>query len=217
MDRIVAMFTGEADGDLTICQQAGIAWQTDMTVRAAYDQGYFNKCLSYEDKDIALAINRGRIDLVDDYVHGGIVLDVGIGSGEFIKKREGLTYGTDVNPVAIAWLKNRGRHVETFEGFTAFTFWDVIEHLPEPDVYFRRMPQGAYLFTSIPVFDDLSRIRESKHYRPGEHLYYFTSGGFIAWMSFHGFVFLEVRDFETVAGRDSILSFAFRKVKDWVN
>ena len=54
-------------------------------------------------------------------------------------------------------------------------------------------------------------IRDSKHYRPGEHLYYFTELGFAQWMARHGFELLEVSNFETKAGRDSILSFAFRR------
>ena len=36
--------------------------------------------------------------------------------------------------------------------------------------------------------------------------------GFVAWMALHSFELLERQDFETRAGRDSILSFAFRKV-----
>jgi hypothetical protein len=204
------------DRDLMICHPAGIAWQADMTVTAEYDAGYFNKCLSYEDKAIALAINRGRIDLVNTYVGNEPVLDIGIGSGEFIKKRPG-TFGTDINPTAIEWLKRRGLYSERFDGFAGFTLWDVIEHMPEPDALFRKIPPGAYVFTSIPIFDDLNEIRQSRHYRPGEHLLYFTEPGFIHFMAWQGFSFLEERDFETQAGRDSILSFAFRKVSGWMN
>lgn len=212
MDRFIAMLGCVVDRDLCISEAGGVACQRDMAARVPYDENYFNKCASYEDKAIALAINAGRIALVDKYVNGGLVLDIGVGSGEFIKKRGGLTFGMDINPAAVGWLKRQGRHSESFAGFNAFTFWDVIEHVPEPENYFRRMPNGSYLFTSIPIFEDLKAIRLSKHYRPGEHLYYFTEPGFVSWMAMHGFAFLERQDFEIAAGRDSILSFAFRKV-----
>lgn len=210
MDRVIASFALE-DGDLILCQAHGVAYQRDMTVKVAYGGEYFEKCRGYEDKAIALAINTGRIDLVAKHFDPcDAVADIGIGSGEFIKKRPN-TFGRDVNPVAVAWLKKEGLWAEDLSTFRAFTFWDVIEHLEEPDDYFRHIAPGAYLFTSIPIFTDLKRIRESKHYRPGEHLYYFTEAGFITWMGLHGFRSLGVQDFETAAGRDSILSFAFRR------
>ena len=56
---------------------------------------------------------------------------------------------------------------------------------------------------------DLNKIRESKHYRPGEHLLYWTEKGFVDWMFEKGFRFLEKRTFEIQAGREDILSFAF--------
>lgn len=177
--------------------------------RVSYDEDYFNKCLSYEDKEIALKINRGRIDFVDKF-HRGIVLDIGIGSGEFIKKR-GNAHGYDVNPKAVKWLKENNLYSDEFEDYRAFTFWDVLEHIEEPVDYFKRFPKGSYVFTSLPVFDDLKNIKQSKHYRPGEHLWYWTEKGFIDWMGEHGFRFLERRLFEILAGREDIYSFAFLK------
>jgi hypothetical protein len=215
MDRCIEGFLTHQriilDDDLVLCPAMGVAWQHDMTVTAAYDENYFDKCAGYEDKDIAVAINEGRIAMVDR--HAGApcdVLDIGVGSGEFVRKRP-HTFGFDINPAATTWLKARGRWREDFEAFRAFTFWDVIEHVPEPETYFRRVPPGSVLFASIPVFVDLHRIRESRHYRPGEHLYYFTESGFTDWMALHGFEFLERADFETAAGRELILSFAFRR------
>src|SRR5688572_9066508 len=88
-----------------ICPAEGVAYQADMSVRVGYDEAYFNKCLGYEDQGIALAINRGRIELVARHVDPGeAVLDIGVGSGEFIKKRPN-TFGYDINPVAEAWLR----------------------------------------------------------------------------------------------------------------
>lgn len=211
MDRFIAAFPGEPDGDLVLCERNGVAYQADMKITAAYDESYFDKCAGYKGSEIADRINAGRVALVDRYAGANCgVLDVGVGSGEFVRRRPN-TFGFDVNPKAVAWLKGCKRWSDKFCAFDAFTFWDVIEHVPEPEGYFSRIAEGAYLFTSIPMFGDLRCIRESRHYRPGEHLYYFTEQGFLDWMAMHGLFCLERQDYESAAGRDSILSFAFRK------
>lgn len=211
MDKYIARYPAVADGLLNVCHSLGAAYQDDMGLLVDYDESYFNKCLGYEDKEIAVKINQGRRALVDKYVGDLYVLDVGIGSGEFIKKRP-RTFGYDVNPTAVAWLNDRGLYRDNFGAFDAFTFWDVLEHVPDPGRdYFRHMRQGAYLFTCLPIFRELSDIKSSKHYRPGEHLYYWTEPGFVYWMNLHGFFLLCRDDYECAAGRDSILSFAFKK------
>lgn len=210
MDEVIANIARE-DGDLLLCTEAGVAYQRQLDHLVAYDETYFNKCASYEDQAIAIAINRGRIELVaKHYSPIARVVDIGIGSGEFIKKRPN-TWGRDVNPVAEAWLRDRRLWAEDLQQFQAFTFWDVIEHVPRPAEYFAAVPARGYLFTSMPIFADLARIRESKHYRPDEHIYYWTEPGFIRWMARHGFDLLERQTFEIEAGRDSIYSYAFQK------
>lgn len=208
MDRIISEYPYHKDNDLNITPY-GVAYQNDMTQLVSYDSEYFNKCLGYEGKDIALGINVGRIDFVKKY-HIGMVLDVGIGSGEFIKSR-GRCHGYDINPEAVKWLKENNLYSEDFEAYKAFTFWDVIEHIPNPSIYFDRIPEDSYLFVSLPIFESLDKIRESKHYRPNEHLYYWTDMGFTGWMWKHGFTLMESSNFETVAGRENIHSFAFFK------
>jgi len=89
----------------------------------------------------------------------------------------------------------------------------VIEHLPDPWVYFRHISLHAQLFCSIPLFYGLGGIRTSKHYRPNEHLYYFTEEGFRGWMEMHGFMCLDMQSFEIDAGRESIYSFAFKRYR----
>jgi hypothetical protein len=212
VDRFIASLPAVVDGDLALCRAHGVAYQRDMTALVPYDGEYFDRCLGYEDQKIAMAINAGRIELVAKHFGPGRVCDIGIGSGEFIKKRP-QTFGHDVNPVALKWLAEQGKRAEDLCAFGAYTFWDVIEHVPEPETYFRQVQLHARLFTSIPIFETLDAIRGSRHYRPGEHLYYFTRDGFLEWMNEHGFAVLEIADFETAAGRESIESFAFRRYR----
>jgi len=211
MDQIIERFEALENRDLMLCLSRGVAYQKDMTHRVPYDAAYFNKCAAYEDQTIARALNAGRIAMVDRHVgQDTLVLDIGIGSGEFIKKRP-RTKGFDINPVAVRWLRKHQLFSAELSGFWAFTFWDVLEHVEEPEIYFRRMVPGSWVFVSLPIFYDLTRIRESKHYRPGEHLYYWTESGFVKWMHDHDFDLVERSDYETLAGRDSIISFAFHR------
>lgn len=212
MDRFIAAMPAEDDGDLALCREHGVAYQKDMTSTAHYDAAYYAKCMSYEDQEIARKINDGRIALVAKHYGDGKVCDIGIGSGEFIKRRSN-TFGYDVNPVAIEWLKRNDLWAQYLSEFGAYTFWDVIEHVQEPELYFRQIQLHGFLFTSIPIYYALGGIRLSKHYRPGEHLYHFTEQGFVGWMDAHGFRLLEMQDFEIQAGRESIYSFAFKRYR----
>jgi len=210
MDRFIARMQGERDGDLVLCHEFGVAYQADMTPTAAYDDSYFDKCAGYEGSEIAEKINAGRVAFVNKHMGGNRVLDVGIGSGEFIRRRPN-TWGTDVNPRALKWLRDNGHQADDFDGFAGYTFWDVIEHVPAPEEYLRHVQLGAYVFTSIPIVYGLRAVRQSKHYRPGEHLYYWTEQGFTNWMRMHGFMLLETSRFEIDAGRESIMSFTFKR------
>lgn len=210
MDKLIMRFDRQVDADLALCPHRGVAYQRDMRVTAIYDGAYVEKCRSYEGKAIANAINAGRTAMVARHYGHGRALDVGVGSGEFVRHRPG-TYGCDINPAATNWLIRSGLWNDRIEEFQAVTFWDVLEHMPDPGETLRRVPAGGYVFASIPVFADLTKIRDSKHYRPGEHLYYWTEEGFIRWMAEYQFRLLERDDYETRAGRDSITSFAFRR------
>ena len=213
MDRFIKDFAAiadDADEELILCLDNGVAYQRDMTRPVEYGSDYFEKYVSYEGLEIARKINHARVRLVNRHVGPATrVLDIGIGSGEFIKSRPN-TYGCDVNPVACQWLEDR-KLLGAIVDFNVFSLWDVIEHLPEPENYFNRMRSGAFLFTCLPIFDALSDVRGSKHFRPNEHFYYWTANGFIDWMNLHKFDLVMLTNDETEAGREQILSFAFKK------
>lgn len=209
MDDLVKRFDAVEDRDLMICASRGVAYQRDMSTPVSYGDAYFDAYVKLEDQEIARKINIGRVDLVNSHAGvGAHVIDVGIGSGEFIKKRPN-TFGYDVNPKAKEWLKEHNLLAPPFNHCKAFTFWDVLEHVENPDIYFRGMQTGSFLFTCLPVFSDLTKIRQSRHYKPNEHFYYWTEQGFVDWLALYRFRLLEKRDFETAAGRDNITSFAF--------
>lgn len=212
MDGLIKRFDAVRDDDLMLCLARGVAYQRDMkSARVSYDDSYFDCYAKLEGQEIARKLNAGRVEIVNKHVGPDTwVLDVGVGSGEFIKNRRN-TLGHDVNKKAIVWLRENHLWSQSLEGFPAYTFWDVLEHVDVPNNYFKRMADGCLLFTSLPTFEDLNRVRESRHYKPGEHLYYFTEEGFIDWMSRYRFRLLERSRFETDAGRDGITSFVFKR------
>jgi len=215
VDKIIQHYDSTLDNDLRFTER-GIAYQSDIDTakQASYEGNYFGYCEEkYSDQAMGDAINAVRLDLVAEY-GDGLLLDIGIGSGSFLKARGEHTFGVDIDPAARTWLKENGKWSEDYDIFGAFTMWDVLEHCKDPSQYFRRMKPGALLFVSIPIFERLPDIRGSIHYRPNEHFYYFTDRGFRDYMAVYGFECLQTTDGESRAGRANILSYAFRKGTD---
>jgi 2-polyprenyl-3-methyl-5-hydroxy-6-metoxy-1,4-benzoquinol methylase len=216
MDRLIKRWTAARDSDLRLCEAHGVAYQKDMhSGRVPYDAKYLEKCAAYDGSSIAKAVNSGRVALLArNLAEGATVLDIGAGSGAFVRDASALgfnAHGFDVIPEVADRLRADGKFSDDVAAFDAVTMWDAIEHMDNPETWLSRIAKGARLFVSVPVFTDLKRIRESKHYRPGEHLYYWTAQGFTDWMALYGFRLLETSTHETDAGRESIVAFAFIK------
>lgn len=177
-----------------------------------YDDDYFDHYAELESGEISKALNKVRANLVKRYM-SGFVLDMGIGSGAFIKYRGGDTLGFDVNPKGIAWLKERKLFMDPYqepgESIEAITFWDVLEHFPDAEPILSRIKRWA--FVSMPIYQDVEHLLGSKHFKKNEHCLYFTTSGLISWMKEHGFVCMEHNTDEVKCGREDIGSFVFRR------
>jgi 2-polyprenyl-3-methyl-5-hydroxy-6-metoxy-1,4-benzoquinol methylase len=214
MDRLLRRFDSVKDADLKLCPHRGVAYQRDMTKgRVAYDAAYLQHYKELEGTPIARALNAGRCAMLARVaLRDARVLDVGVGSGLFLTVARDAGYdvrGYDVNPQAVLDLRARDLYADDFAEFDVVTFWDSLEHIEDPGAAISRIKRGAVAIVALPVFDDLTRIRESKHYKPGEHLYYWTEQGFVDWMSHYGFRLLERSHHEVEAGREGIAAFAF--------
>lgn len=194
----------------------GVAYQADMKAgRVPYDATYLVKCDAYDGSAVAKAVNAGRCALLARHLPAGAsVLDIGAGSGAFVRSAlwNGFSAaGFDVIPEAAERLHQIGHYAENPGDFDAVTLWDVLEHIEDPGPLLDSIK--GFLFVSLPIFDGLWNIRKSKHYRPGEHLYYWQAPAFVAWMGLHGFRLLEQSNHEVAAGRESIGAFAFRRIE----
>jgi hypothetical protein len=214
MDALIAGWPSVLDADLRFCIGHEVAYQADMTKgRVAYDAAYLENYDRYAAGPIANRLLARRLSFLIRHVpDGASVLDVGAASGIFVRAARLSGYdakGFDVIPEARARLRAVGNFGDEPGQFDAVTLFDSLEHMEDPGAYLGRVRVGAVVLVAIPVFD-LGAVRQSKHYKPGEHLYYWTAHGFIEWMALQGFVLLEQSGHEVEAGRESIAAFAFR-------
>jgi len=77
---------------------------------------------------------------------------------------------------------------------------DLLEHVHE------------WAFVSVPAFNSEADVLASRHFRTTEHCWYFSPAGLIDVMRDLGWDCREENWTESVLGRDSIASFAFRRV-----
>lgn len=199
--------------ELNYCYENGIMYQRDMSVSVDYAEEYYKKYVSYENTEISKKINQARKNITEKYCK--TILDIGIGSGEFIKESDIKVYGFDINPLAIDWLTEKRLFIDPYiemPEVDGLTFWDSLEHIPEPSDILSLVLKNQYVFVSMPIFDNLMNLKKNKHYRPNEHYYYFTLNGIISYFKDLDFDCLEISDFEICAGRENIFTFVFQKL-----
>lgn len=188
-----------------------------------YSYEYWTKYHEYKQSPIAEKLMKVRVELVEKHAPRATVLDIGIGSGHFIEKRDAmvgpvldqigvkrLTYGYDVNPHAITWLVARQLWWDPWaKDPEIVTCWDSLEHLPRPHDFVARV--RSMIFVSIPIFANKEHVLSSKHFKPGEHLWYFTHSGFIHYMKRLGFRLIDENEMESKLGREEIGTFVFKR------
>jgi hypothetical protein len=152
------------------------------------------------------------VDLVRSHTLDTCV-DIGIGSGQFVDACSDC-YGYDVSPQAEEWLERRGRWFDPYDRrFPVATFWDSLEHIPDPEPILSNVARWA--FVAMPIYRDVQHVVQSKHFRPGEHCWYFTRDGLIGFMAEYGFECVLHDTRESLLGREDIHSFAFKRVTKW--
>lgn len=217
-----------ADGRLTWLEPVGIGFFDCDEFRRqqdwpdVYDADYFAKYQEMARTPIGQRLNAFRVALVARYAlqlqrPDVTVLDVGIGDGAFLRGIESfepvkmIPAGMDVNPVGIAYLKERDQLVPDPWPRCAdiVTFWDSLEHIRDPREHLKMT--RAYAIVSLPVFADALDAQGSKHFRPEEHFWYFTRMGFAQFAQQEGFEVVDVLATESAIGRESIETFVLKR------
>lgn len=202
------------------CMKKGLVWFPEKEFgwypvkNTHYDDNYFDTYVNMERTEISKCLNEFRVDLVNEYTKG-LVLDIGIGCGTFIKKRDNCV-GYDICPKATYLLQKKDLFFNPYNGgalwrkIKGVTFFDSLEHLQWPELIFNHIDR-QFIFISIPIFRDVKHLLRSKHLKKEEHYLYFTDKGFIKYMANYGFQLVDKRDDETACGREDIKTYVLRR------
>lgn len=154
------------------------------------------------------ALTKTRKQMVEKYLPANEIVDIGIGGGRFVEAAS--CRGYDVNESAVRWLRMREAFCSPYAApIKAITCWDSLEHIDKPWKLLKQVTD--WLFVSLPIFINPATIVSSKHYKPGEHIWYFTHQGFINWCATQGFELVEFNHAESDLGREGITSYAFKR------
>lgn len=176
--------------NLSLCLGCTHIFQSDLSVTMDYANNYVSARYNPSQHPISqMAHLRAGYALskVDGLGFGGRVLDVGYGSGEFLKTLRKIgceVYGIDIHG------EDYGIDEVDFSTdleFNLMTFFDSIEHFDEFDSIFKITAQN--IIVSIPRRTEkfLKAPTTWRHYRPGEHLHYFSTQSLSALMMRNGY------------------------------
>ena len=172
--------------NLTNCQTCRHVFQSDLAVTISYDAKYAHQ---YDSRPVAEMsdLRWGFIDAALNLSKGSRVLDIGYGNGAFLKRARAAgmdIYGIDLH------TEDFGVPVVDFEtklSFDLICFFDSMEHFPSFAPLSKLKSRNVIV--SIPETPDfiLRAPRRWRHYKPGEHLHYFSHQSLDLLMSKWGF------------------------------
>ena len=135
-------------------------------VRDLYDINYYEGMLRNYSATAEM-ITKIRWDFVS-HVEPKSVLDYGSGVGWFRAFRpEGIV----VDTYDIASFVQTGIQREVYD---LVCFWDVLEHIPNFGVIDGLLDSTMFVAVTVPVCPSKQRLEDWKHFKPNEHLHYFT-------------------------------------------
>lgn len=142
-----------------------------------------------------------------------LVLDYGSGNNAFslFKPDDIIVDSYDIGTIGKAPYPQTGiRH----DHYDIICLWDVMEHVKwdtEPDEdMLEAIANADALAATVPILPKDTELETWKHYKPGEHLTYFTIGSFIGFIESLGFTLLE-HDKPECPPRKDIHSFLFKR------
>lgn len=199
---------------LTRCQNCGLVFRCPMPnpdeVAALYADGYH---AVWHDCETAAAVRRMK-RLTGDYYLGlikrhrssGVLLDIGCAHGAMLDSARDSGFevcGVELAPEALREARRRGHRVfdQPLEAldlgerrFDVISLIDVVEHLPSPTDYFRRLnrlisPGGIVLVVTPNVGSWVAKVMGAKwpHYEK-EHLCYYQPSSITCLLQESGFV-----------------------------
>ena len=195
-----------------------VLFQINLDNLIPYEFDYFQNFVNLKNTNISKKLNKFRVSLTKKYSKNGKILDIGIGSGEFVENIKKNIFGFDINPYGISWLKNKNIYLNPYyqdiSKISVVTMWDAIEHMTNPCYFLSLLKKNQHVIITMPIYDNFTKINLSKHFKKNEHLYYWTNQSFEWYMNQNGFKLIEISDEENKCGRQGVRTFVFKKFKE---
>ena len=183
--------------DMQHCRACGSCQARHRQTTVTYDAEYIRE--RYDRYPTTAAMSRHRLRVIQSVLYledndqdawgyhrvGARLLDVGYGNGSFIREARSMGWdavGNDVNPTPYPHVERVELPINPLpiaDRFRVITFYDSLEHFETLDQVRKVAQNTDWIFVSFPRIPDrwLENPIEWKHYRPGEHHFYFSPHG----------------------------------------
>ena len=168
-----------------------------------YDINYYEKMLR-EYSSTAESICKIRWDWISE-VNPKKVLDYGSGVGWFRAWRPEIV---DVRSYDIAKYPQTGIELAVYD---VVCFWDSLEHIPDFRVVEPVLRLARNVAASLPMKIEMADFSTWKHFKPTEHLHYFTEETIDALLCRYGFKRKKIGQPECPP-REGITSVLYEKI-----
>lgn len=214
------------------CSKCGFGWTEptldDQQIKQYYPPTYMGDTQRTVDQFLSGRLQKSRswrkevekVDLVQSFVPGGRILDVGCGDGKFLWAMDDKKWdktGVEFSETTVQIVNERIDDLKLIEGdifsneltgnsFDVVTFWHVLEHLPRPNEVLNRvwelLSPGGLVFISLPNLDSLQASWFRRYWYAFDdvprHIYHFAPGPLERVLQETGFQKLEHRFFSTI-------------------
>lgn len=184
--------------------------------KSPYNRSYFQEMEKLYGTWQGRALTKMRVKMIQKSVsyrkEPSYCLDVGCGTGHFIKEVNRLTdikaEGIDINELSIQWLHQHDVRVSRMR-YNILTFWNSFQDIENPmSIVEEYQPQ--FVAMSLPVFRDKEHAIRSHYFKPKEVHWYFTRRGLLNMMEQRGYnvVFMNTEEDRKV-GCTGVVSIVF--------
>lgn len=158
--------------NLFTCARCDHLFQYPPVITCSYDRNYLRTYETYPTS----TMSHLRLGFLKAFVGGGRLLDIGYGTGDFVKlassagfdafgsDRHGVDFG--IREVSLADDRSE---------WDVVTLFDSLEHFDDLTVLRQLFDRARFVLISTPFRPETFPMHKSwRHYKPGEHLHYFS-------------------------------------------